>query len=256
MLTVWVRIPGRLPLNIMPKVVAISDTHGEHKRLVIPKCDILIHAGDSTWQGAYRETQDFLYWLKDQPAKHKLLIAGNHELTLDKHHDKFNPHIRDMVTSQDGFIYLENEEVVIDGLKFYGTPWTPWFHNWAFNARPDADVPFHPGARGLTEVYSGIPEDVNVIICHGPAYDMCDRSNRGDERTGSMEMRHITSQLDHLRLYICGHIHEARGMKSADGGVYYCNVSSLDRDYETINPPIVFQLDKNGFIDSVEGYEE
>ena len=235
------------------RLCCLSDTHTKHKGLTIPECDVLIHAGDSTWTGEYRETRRFIEWFAAQPAKHKVLIAGNHELTLDENHSKFNPHVRNLVLNQRGFIYLENSEVVIDGIKFWGTPWTPWFHDWAFNGYPDADAPFERGVS-LLDIYKEMPEDVNVIISHGPPYGMGDQTLDGDDRVGSVDMRKLTSNLDHLRLYISGHIHEARGMEIADGGVHYCNVSTLDRDYDTVRVPVVIDVDENGFVENVEGY--
>lgn len=236
------------------RIVAISDTHTKHEGLTIPECDILVHAGDFSWQGKFFEVRDFIYWFKDQPAKHKILIAGNHELTMDKTHSAHNPHVKEMVTRMGDVIYLENSEVVIEGIKFWGTPWTPWFHNWAFNGYSDADAPFHRGGVSLLDVYKEMPEDVNVIISHGPVYGMRDMTLGGDDRTGSVDMRKITAGLNDLRLYISGHIHEARGMEIADGGVHYCNVCTLDRDYETVRVPVVIDIDENGFVKNVEGY--
>ena len=58
-----------------------------------------------------------------------------------------------------------------------------------------------------------------------------------------------------LRLFLCGHIHESRG-RTTSAGVEVLNVSSLDRDYETIRPPVVIDLDEHGFVNSVQGYDE
>ena len=33
------------------KFVAISDTHGKHQKLVLPKGDVIIHAGDVSSKG-------------------------------------------------------------------------------------------------------------------------------------------------------------------------------------------------------------
>ena len=239
----------------MPKLVAISDTHSSHGEFTTPECDILVHAGDFTCTGAFNQIKDFLYWFRKQPAKHKILIAGNHEQALDHTHQEFNPHCRKLVENQKDFIYLEDSWIEIDGLKIYGTPWTPEFCGWGFNGVTNANEGFENG-RLLRDVYDQIPRDTNIIICHGPVYDICDKAGFADERTGSVEMRKITCEMPDLRLYLCGHIHEARGMEYADGGVCYANVSTLARDYVTIRPPVVFHLDENGHIDSIEGYEE
>ena len=47
----------------------------------------------------------------------------------------------------------------LEGITFYGTPWQPEYHQWAFN------LPEHE--RRL--VWSAIPSQVNVLITHVPA---------------------------------------------------------------------------------------
>lgn len=239
----------------MLKLVVISDTHCSHARLDIPKCDILIHCGDFTWVGKRNEVEDFVKWFKQQPAKHRICIAGNHEMTFDPNVPNYNPKIKALILDSD-IIYLENGSVKIKGIKFYGTPWTPWFFDWAFNGITDANLPFTRGVS-LTSVYDEIPHDVNVLISHGPPYDILDMSNMGDERTGSVEMRRMTREkLNDLTLYLCGHIHEARGVKVEDGGITYINASSLDRDYKNIRQPIIIHLDDDGKVNSIKGVKQ
>ena len=50
----------------------------------IPDGDILIHAGDFTRCGHLQEVRDFNTWLGTLPHKHKIVIAGNHELSFDQ----------------------------------------------------------------------------------------------------------------------------------------------------------------------------
>lgn len=239
----------------MLKLVVISDTHCSHEKLIIPECDIFIHCGDFTWQGARDEVEDFIEWFERQPAKYHISICGNHELTFDPHQPKYNPKIKALMLNSD-IIYLENESVEIEGLKFYGTPWTPWFFDWAFNGIVDIDIPFKDGVP-LSIMYDKIPHDVNILICHGPPYDVLDMSNMGDERTGSVEMRRlIREKLNHLELYLCGHIHENRGVMVTDNNITYVNASSLDRDYKNMRQPVIIQLDDNGKVNSIKGIKQ
>ncbi len=241
------------------KIVVISDTHTKHKRLTIPECDVLIHCGDFTYYGKYWEVRKFCWWFEKQPGKHKIVVAGNHEQTFDYTHPQYNPAAKAILSRHvdDNIYYLEDKELIIDGIKFYGTPWTPWFFDWGFNGIIDRELPYTRGdVTSLSEIYAKIPEDVQVLICHGPPYDILDQSFTDDERCGSVEMRKLTSEkLSQLRLYLCGHIHEARGVEVADGGVTFVNASSLGRDYKTISPPVVIQLDENGWVESIEGIE-
>lgn len=43
------------------KLVVISDTHGQHDKLTIPECDVLIHCGDFTPDGKYNHVRDFTF---------------------------------------------------------------------------------------------------------------------------------------------------------------------------------------------------
>jgi Icc-related predicted phosphoesterase len=241
----------------MVKICVISDTHTKEKKLTIPECDILIHCGDFTWDGKYWDVKRFYWWLQKQPATYKVIIAGNHEITFDKNHSKYNPSCRALLAGcpDEDIYYLENSGIELFNLKIYGTPYTPEFYGWGFNGIVDRDLPFKRGTS-LSEMHAQIPEDVQVLICHGPPYDILDVSEREDERTGSVEMRKLTHEkLMQLRLYLCGHIHEARGILVADGGVTFINAATLARDYTTIRPPVIVTLDEDGFVESVEGLE-
>lgn len=84
------RPPPPLPAPADPvTVVCISDTHGTQPPL--PDGDLLLHAGDFTRWGTFRELQAHLTWLAQQPHKHKVVIAGNHDLLLDPKFQRDHP---------------------------------------------------------------------------------------------------------------------------------------------------------------------
>jgi len=68
------------------RFVCISDTHSltSHLKRTIPEGDVLIHAGDFTRCGHLQEVKEFNTWLGTLPHKHKIVIAGNHELSFDQ----------------------------------------------------------------------------------------------------------------------------------------------------------------------------
>ncbi|MCK4490026.1 MAG: hypothetical protein KAU23_07180 [Anaerolineales bacterium] len=51
--------------------------------------------------------------------------------------------------------------MIIDGTKFYGSPWQPWFYDWAFNLQRGPEI------RSKWEL---IPEGIDILITHGPPY--------------------------------------------------------------------------------------
>lgn len=67
------------------RIVCMSDTHSltHHIKFDIPDGDILIHAGDFTKCGKLDEVVEFNEWIGTLPHKHKIVIAGNHELSFD-----------------------------------------------------------------------------------------------------------------------------------------------------------------------------
>lgn len=110
------------------KIVAISDTHGQHHKLQLPEGDVLIHAGDISNRGELHEIKDFLLWFDKQPFKTKIFIAGNHDFYFERHSEE---EINNIIP--DGITYLKDSGIEIEGIKIWGSPITPFFFNWAFN---------------------------------------------------------------------------------------------------------------------------
>jgi predicted phosphodiesterase len=68
------------------EIVAVSDTHGSvhpFQKLWQLKGDIFIHAGDFTDYGEEKDFLNFFKILDRLNFKHKIVIAGNHEISLD-----------------------------------------------------------------------------------------------------------------------------------------------------------------------------
>ena len=59
-----------------------SDTENAY-RLPLPSADVLLHAGDLTIEGGINEYGGQLSMLKAADAGAKIVIAGNHDLSLD-----------------------------------------------------------------------------------------------------------------------------------------------------------------------------
>lgn len=210
-------------------ITAISDTHEQHWNydLKIPKSDVLIHSGDMTMGGAVRAVASFINWFKDQPATHKVLIAGNHDFC-------FQGSERDLVVSiakDSGVIYLEDQAVEINGVKFWGSPWQPWHNDWAFNLQR---------GKQISRKWKLIPDDTNVLITHGPPMGILDRTKR-DTLVGCEDLGIRIRQLKKLKAHIFGHIHESYGTLISHN-VRYVNACSSDLRYHLINEPITFEV--------------
>jgi len=108
----------------MIRVCIISDTHERHGLLgVLPVCDILIHAGDILMTGrmvstheATRKISEFNDWLGRQPIKHRIVLAGNHDVVLEELGMEGASRLLSNAT------YLCNSETTAMGLRIWGTP--------------------------------------------------------------------------------------------------------------------------------------
>ena len=189
------------------KILHISDTHGFHNQFpdtTWEGIDVVVHSGDcSNYYDVFRNEQEvinFLNWYELVPVKYKIYVAGNHDTSIE----------RKRITKEDfekrGIIYLENSFTNIDGVKFYGTPITPTFGQWAFMK-----------ARDKThEVWQSIPEDTKVLIVHGPPKAIRDLSfdRQGQlEFCGDLALAKRCLNLRHTLKYVCfGHIHDMDGV--------------------------------------------
>jgi Icc-related predicted phosphoesterase len=178
----------------------ISDTHTFHTMLEVPTdIDMVIFSGDcSNPKDPFAnepEVRDFIDWYSTLPVKHKIFVAGNHDTSIEKR----------LVTKYDfmnaGIIYLENEDVIIDGIKIFGSPHTPTFgYGWAFNK----------DRTKLDRIWRNIIDtDVDIVINHGPPKGILDLSL---DRNGNLERCGDKSLLNRLmevnpKLCLFGHIH-------------------------------------------------
>lgn len=152
------------------KILHISDTHGLHDELnlKLDGVDLIVHSGDcSNSMNTFfnhKEVWDFMEWYESVPVKNKILVAGNHDTCIEKR----------MITKEDfavrGITYLEHEEVTIDGIKFFGSPYTPTFGTWSFMK----------SRQNLHSVWIKIPDDINVLITHGPPKGIRDLTEERD----------------------------------------------------------------------------
>lgn len=204
------------------RILHISDTHGFHAMFPQERfndIDVVVHSGDcSNWYDVFRnepEVRSFIDWYRNVPVKHKIYVAGNHDTSIE----------RRMVTPGDfaeaGIIYLENQATIIDGVKFYGSPITPTFGQWAFMK-----------ARDKThKVWQAVPDDTDVLIVHGPPKGVRDLSF---DRDGDLEMcgdlslmKRCYTLKDTLKLVCFGHIHNMDGVDTNQGISQYSGTKTI-----------------------------
>lgn len=217
------------------RIVCVSDTHDRHSRMVIPEGDVLIHSGDLTMNGDSADVERGFAWLSTLPHERVVFVPGNHDFAFAE-----LPEIVTILAAKFPRVdVLVDRETTIGAYRAYGSPYQPWFHDWAFN--------FSPGARGEREAearWAMIPDYTAILITHGPVPGILDRTI-GGEHAGCPQLRARIVELEQLELHVCGHIHEAYGAEK-HGAILYVNASSCDAKYWPTQPPIVVELDAAG----------
>lgn len=203
------------------RIVTLSDTHMQHEDIEVPDGDVLLHAGDFTGMGRLEEVIKFLGWFEKQPHLHKVFIAGNHDFLFQD-----NSAIAKAVVSNRDFIYLEDDMIEIDRVKFYGSPWQPWFYDWAFNLERGEEI---------AKKWDMIPGDTDVLITHGPPRWI--RDWVGKERVGCEDLSKRILKIK-PKIHVFGHIHEGYGVDKKKNTIFV-NASNCNSKYEAVNKPIV-----------------
>ena len=213
------------------RIVCISDTHNQTPRL--PPGDVLIHAGDLTRQGNSSELQTAFHWLDNTDFKAKIVIAGNHDSGLDESYpqeDKYGQSKEQIQANIELFKssdihYLQHESKIIklpneDGtevrFKVFGSPYSPNRRNWAFSYSPSEG-----------QLWESIPLDTDMVVAHTPARSHLDESNC----SGPAGCESLRATLWRVRpkLFVCGHIHEARGVEVVEWDVSAANSGVSER---------------------------
>jgi Icc-related predicted phosphoesterase len=205
------------------RLVCISDTHNLHDRIAIPDGDVLIHAGDMTNTGSLEEIAACIEFLAALPHRHKVVIAGNHDFAFQREPAA----VAEIVWA---VTYLQDAAAEIGGLRFWGSPWQPWFFDWAFNLERGAAI------RAKWDL---IPDGVDVLITHGPPLGHLDLTDNG-RSVGCADLLDAVHRV-RPRLHVFGHIHEAYGV-TAQRGTKFVNACSCDLRYRPINPAVVVDL--------------
>lgn len=213
------------------RIVCIADTHGLHRRVgSVPNGDVLVHAGDITGYGEIRELNDVDKWFKSLPHQYKIFVAGNHDGCFE--------HFRELSEkSITNAIYLQDSAVEIEGVKFYGVPFTPFFNDWHFNVCRNSPE--------LEAIWSRIPKDTDVLITHGPPHGILDVPGdplpKEEQYSKGCEKLALALRRVKPKLHIFGHIHGGAGQITKNG-IQYINASVCNEEYQVVNEPIVVEI--------------
>ena len=208
------------------RLVITSDTHGRHDLIPeLPDGDIFVHAGDLMNSGLYpEEIISFNRWLSKQPITKRVVCGGNHDRYFQKMPEFARQFLRDAT-------YLENTGVKIDGVSFWGSPYTPEFLNWAF---------MFPRGLAANQYWDQIPAGLDVLITHGPPYGILDQAEPGGEHLGCAELLKAV-QDKKPKVHIFGHIHGGAGT-FLSGDTRFINAAYLNERYQPAEPAGIIRI--------------
>ena len=131
-------------------VAAFSDTHGHHRDLKVPEgADIIICAGDAVEDDLKGgEYDDFINWFASLPAKWKLFVPGNHELSFGRNRYKTIAQPFEAA----GIIVLQDAVEDCDGVVIGSI------------------------SRDVRIADEHIPDDIDILVTHWPPYGILDNA--------------------------------------------------------------------------------
>jgi Icc-related predicted phosphoesterase len=201
----------------------ISDTHTFHEMLTVPEnIDMVIFSGDcsnpqNTLQNSF-EVLNFLKWFGQLSIKYKIFVAGNHDVSIERKVIFENDFL------DNGVVHLWDSEITVQGLKIYGSPYTPTFGSgWAFNK----------DRAKISRMWEEIPDDTDILVTHGPPKGILDLSYDRDnnlEFCGDLSLKKRIRQIN-PKIVCFGHIHNCDNItnqgyiKLADHDTIYSNGS-------------------------------
>jgi Icc-related predicted phosphoesterase len=182
----------------MVKLTHISDTHGFHNKIKLNGGDILIHSGDIVDYCGLISDEETIDWLSKTPYEYKLIVLGNHDISLSN------------ITLPKNVIILNNETIELFGIKFYGygvsliEPYS--IHN--FNQLSEDKINF-------------INFSHDILITHGPPKGIFD--NKLGFGIGSTNLLQFV-KTNKPKYHLYGHAHHWKG-SYYDGNTTFCNSS-------------------------------
>ena len=238
-------------MDIKTRFLVLSDTHAEDWVPTIASptpIDVVIHCGDLTEESKIGEYQAALNLLKSIDAPLKLVIAGNHDFTLDdpsfmkiaESSADVEPELLEREfgrigdarklfddAKQDGIVFLDegiHRFALSNGAKVtvYASPYTPSLGEWGFQYKPKDGHNFE------------IEKGVDIVITHGPPKGVLDRTD--SKQRGGSEQLFAAVAKSQPQLHCFGHIHEGWGAhlvawRDSENPSYF---SSIDNEQSTL----------------------
>lgn len=214
-------------------ILCISDTHNKHRHYAnLPKADMIIHSGDALYDGTEKEAGDFMDWFEALNIEHKIFVPGNHDIFFE----------RFPVLCKEGMPSVKiliHDYIEIEGIKIFGSPYTPMWKPWAF-------IYDRKDPAAARKVWDKIPENLDILITHGPPKNVLDFAH--NQHLGCKFLRRAVERIK-PKYHIFGHIHEPQksGLRIlteeiGQSSVTFVNATVLDEFYLPTKEPILITI--------------
>ncbi|EXF74004.1 hypothetical protein CFIO01_05830 [Colletotrichum fioriniae PJ7] len=216
------------------RFLVLSDTHDSAFPSELPPADVVLHCGDLTMIGGMSNYKAAIKSLSSCDAQLKLVIPGNHDVSLDPTWWANNANEGDDLKEPKKAIDLFNQSGVNllsegyhsftlkDGRSFtlYASPYTPEFNGYAFSYGPHEDR-FNPAETTLSDLGKNVvrgpkplSSEVDILITHGPPQVPCedyrlDLDGKG-VNCGCSKLWQAVQRI-RPRIHCFGHLHEGYG---------------------------------------------
>ena len=223
--------------RIRTRFLGFSDTHGLDfhcfsSSLARQYADVVIHCGDLTTESRLEEFKTSICCLQKLNAPLKLVIAGNHDFTLDiptfrKMVDESHPPLDpELVEETYGYYGKARQLFNNTGITFldegvhsfrlqngalltvYASPYTPTLGNWGFQYHPN-----HGHDFSFRDHHKRPINNVDVVMTHGPPKGIMDYTHSGERAGCPYLFEAIARSRPQPRMHCFGHIHEGWGAK-------------------------------------------
>lgn len=207
------------------KILHVSDTHGWLDPLV-GDADLVVHSGDfmpnKSFANKVIETAYQPRWVEENIEKIRAWLGGRRLLMTNGNHDYIDPTPLLRAAGMDAT--LLHGALEVDGVRFWGHPWTPAFWGWNWMCGPvEMEERLFPASERMAV---GV---IDVFVSHGPMYGVLDRNASG-ERCGCKVLRETMQDAKYKpKLLLHGHIHEANGVVGWAGGMIVSNAATGQR---------------------------
>lgn len=226
------------------RILILSDTHdlnltelasGKAGGKPLPKVDVVLHCGDLTENGGLRNYEKVIRGLSVIDAELRLVIAGNHDISLDRdfmkqqsgnidEHNKAMELWKGQFARGHGVTFLEEGTHTFslsNGAAFtvYATPFTPQYGVSAFQYvsgedrfnLADQTPAWAINNSTTTSIVPAFPA-VDIVMSHGPPKYILDDCDNGKTTAGCEHLRRAICRAK-PRLHCFGHAHASWGAR-------------------------------------------